>query len=98
MSGHNKHNPVEEVIKTVDEAAQEVVESTERMIDPYRKTAFERFPIVFTLLTAFGAAATILAMEQFILRIEWLSDRPVVVLIICIVTLVVTGRLYKKLG
>ena len=66
--------------------------------DRTRKSAVNRFPLVFTLLGAFGLVATFYGFEGIIDRIELLKENPLILLTVGILTLVFTGTLYKKLG
>jgi hypothetical protein len=91
-------NPVYETIEFVDGARKEVVTKTEKIIEPYRKSAGKRFPVLFALLATSGVSATLFGIERLIIDITWLNDRPIVVLIIGVLILALTGTLYKKLG
>lgn len=62
-----------------------------------RQTAFHRFPLLFTLLAAFGLVATIYGFERLIDKVEFLSDNPFILLGVGLLTLIITGTLYKKL-
>ncbi len=88
------YTQVDAVVETVDGA----VKSTEKLIEPLRKTGFKRFPTLFMLLTTFGATATFFGMERVIADIVWLDAHPIAILVLGIAILVFTGRLYKKLG
>ncbi len=68
------------------------------MMQPVRRSVFERYPIVFSLLTTFGLVATFLGFELLLIQTPFLYERPLLVLMLGIVTLVLTGTLYKKLG
>jgi hypothetical protein len=59
---------------------------------------FQRFPLVFTLLGAFGLVATFYGFEHIIDQIDFLANNPFLLLVLGIGTLVFTGQLYKKLG
>lgn len=63
-----------------------------------REGVFMRFPLLFTLLGAFGLVATFYGFEGIIDRIDALANHPVILLVVGISTLIVTGTLYKKLG
>lgn len=67
-------------------------------IDKQRQNAVHRFPLVFTLLGAFGLVATFYGFEGIIDRIDTLAANPVILLATGIGTLLATGSLYKKLG
>jgi hypothetical protein len=62
-----------------------------------REKAFEKYPLVFTLLGTFGLVATFYGFERVIDRIDVFKDNPYILLGTGIITLVVTGSLYKKL-
>jgi hypothetical protein len=74
-----------------------VVKTVESSIKPIRHSAFRRFPTLFALLTTFGFAATLFGMERVITSIEWLDQRPWLIIGVGILILVLTGRLHKKL-
>lgn len=68
----------------------------EKLFNP-RKNAFERFPLLFTLLGAFGVVAIFYGFEHLIDRSQFLSDNPIILLLVGLLALIVTGKLYKKL-
>ena len=63
-----------------------------------KKNLFGRFPLLFTLLVAFGAAATFAGLNGIIHQIDILANNPVILLITGLLTLALTGKLYQKLG
>ncbi len=63
-----------------------------------RQNAVHKFPLLFTMLGAFGLVATFYGFEGIIDKIDLLSNNPVILLGIGISTLAITGTLYKKLG
>ncbi len=63
-----------------------------------RQSAVQRFPLLFTMLGAFGLVATFYGFEGIIDRIDLFTNNPVILLIVGVVALMVTGTLYKKLG
>lgn len=63
-----------------------------------RESAFQHFPLLFTLLGTFGLVATLYGFEGVLNRIPWFVDNPVTTLISGIGILAFTGTLYKKLG
>lgn len=81
------------VMKHVDDA----LKTTDGVIEPYRKSAFRRFPTLFTLLVGFGAGATFFGVERLIADIPALYERPWLIIVLGIGVLIVTGRLHKKL-
>ena len=89
------------VTKIVD-VTEESVKSLEKKVNAYtspmRKSLLKRFPVAFSLLVTFGVATTFLGFEQLVLRVPFLYERPLVMLVIGIGILSLTGTLYKKLG
>jgi hypothetical protein len=57
-----------------------------------------RIPIFATLLVAFGVSATFFGIERLIVEIAWLNERPFLIFISGTVALIVSGKLYQKLG
>ena len=62
-----------------------------------RKTVFERFPLIFTLLGSFGLVATFYGIERIIDQIPFLANNPLILLGTGLAILIGTGTLYKKL-
>ena len=91
---NDAHNVVEKAAEEVEIA----VETANRITEPYRKSALKKFPVLFTLLVAFGASATIYGFERIIAETLWLESRPWLILFIGLLTLIITGSIYKKLG
>lgn len=83
--------------ETIDMMLDNAMSSTEKVIRPYQRTAFRRFPVLFTLLTTFGVASVFFGFERFIMEIEWLNDRPLLILGMGLLVLALTGTLYKRL-
>jgi len=69
-----------------------------REIERTRKAVFERFPLLFTILGAFGLVATFYGFEGIIDQIDVLGDNPMILLLTGLVVLTLTGTLYQKLG
>jgi hypothetical protein len=61
-----------------------------------RESTFKRFPVLFTLLSAFGLVATFYGFEKVIDSFGF-STNPWAVLVLGLVVLIFTGSLYKKL-
>ena len=75
-----------------EQAAQRV----DQMIEKKRKEVFQRFPLLFTLLGAFGLVATFYGFEK-VMDQTGLANNPIILLAIGIAILIFTGSLYKKL-
>ncbi len=92
-------------VKTIDETVDEVastVRSVERGVyestRPVRRKVLSRFPILFALLTTFGVASIFFAFERIITEINFLYERPWLILFVGVFILVFTGSLYKNLN
>ena len=63
-----------------------------------RDSVFARFPLLFTLLGAFGFSATLYGFFGIIDNIQPLANNPFIALLTGVLILIFTGKLYKKLG
>lgn len=84
-------------MKKVLDAAKGIEKKVGGTIDRHKKSAFERFPLLFTGLGTFGVVATLYGFEGIIDNIDWLADKPWAILLVGIATLIFTGSLYDKL-
>jgi hypothetical protein len=66
-------------------------------ISKSKQNAFTRYPLLFSLLVAFGLVITNNGMQGVISKLSWLNNNPYVTLIVGILILLFTGTLYKKL-
>jgi hypothetical protein len=66
-------------------------------ISKSKQNAFTRYPLLFSLLAAFGLVITNNGMQGVISKLSWLNNNPYVTLIVGILILLFTGTLYKKL-
>lgn len=87
-------NTPETPVKRVIELEEHVV----KRLAEGRNNAVARFPLLFTLLTAFGVVATFYGFEHLIDQSTWLSENPLILLSVGVGSLILTGALYKKLG
>jgi hypothetical protein len=78
------------------------IQATEHEIDatlkPLRTGLSHRFPSIYVLLVTLGVTATVLGIEQLLMRYQLLSNYPWLILALGVGLLVFTGTLYKKLG
>lgn len=86
------------VAQKVDTTVGKLVSTADGHVKKYRDSAFNRFPILFSLLASFGLVATFYGFEGLIVQIDFLDKNPLLVLLVGLSTLVLTGTLYKKLG
>jgi hypothetical protein len=62
-----------------------------------KQQSTKRFPLLFSLLTAFGVVITYNGIHGLIEKIEWLNRNPLIPLVVGVLILLSTGTLYKKL-
>lgn len=86
-----------QTLDSVDSVVTKTVQNVDQFVAPVRTSVIRRFPILFSLLTTFGVAATFFAFEKILSQYELLNRYPWLILAIGISTLAFTGTLYKKL-
>ncbi len=72
----------------------------EKLVDKFvekRHSAEVRFPLLITLLGTFGFVSTLYGFEKLIDKFDIFASHPWILLVIGVITLSVTGTLYKKL-
>lgn len=72
--------------------------STDSVIAPVRRSLFKRFPITAVLIVTFGVTATTYGAERLYQKTVFLNEHPLVLFVLGLVALMVTGKLYQKLG
>ena len=93
MSTPSPIDKLNQEINKISEAGTHVTEHAKVL----RNSTFNRFPILFSMLTTFGLVATLYGFEKVIDRIDFFTTYPEVLLLIGVATLAATGTLYKKL-
>lgn len=69
-----------------------------KKLDEKRVNAEARFPLLTALFATFGFVSLLYGLEKIIDNIKFLSNNPVVLLILGLVILAITGTVYKKLN
>lgn len=82
------------ITSTIKEKESHVLKA----LDQKRQNAVQRYPLFFTLLGAFGLVATFYGFEGIIDNIDFLANNPIILLAVGVITLAITGTLYKKLA
>lgn len=62
-----------------------------------RESTFMRFPVLLLLLSTFGLVATLYGFEKVIDEIPFFAKNPLMILLAGLVSLTITGKLFKKL-
>ena len=83
--------------KYISQKTGETSRLVDKILAEKRQAVFQRFPLLFTLLGAFGLVAT-LSGFQGVMDTTGLSENPIILLGLGVAILLLTGTLYKKLG
>jgi len=90
-------DPVVKTIDTAQKTVEEVYKEADSIVEPVRKSVLHRFPTLFLLLVTFGVVTVGSGFEKLVSQYQYLNERPWLILLIGLGTLVLTGTLYKKL-
>lgn len=85
---------VERLERTFDSVAH----TTDKVVEPYRRSAARRYPVLFVISVTLGVSATFYGFERLLAGIEIFDQHPALILLFGLGVLVVTGTLYKKLS
>ena len=77
--------------------AEKLVKEVHNTAGQYTRPVFRRYPLVFTFLIVFSAAAIMDGFKIFVDEIPLFHEHPTYLMIIGILTLLFTGKLYKTL-
>lgn len=78
--------------------AEKIVKGVNENVSRYAEPVHRRYPLLFSFLTVFGAAAILHGFEMIVNRIQFFQAHPSYLIIIGAATLLFTGMLYKALG
>lgn len=100
MSGKEsqKNGSAKTTFGSVEQFLSETTSGTESVVAQYRKSAFAQAPLLFGMLVIFGSAATVFGIEHLLESTPFFRDNPLVVLVLGLLLLGFTGRLYKRLS
>lgn len=87
-----------QVLDTTDKVSGQMNRTFNQYVEPVRTSVLKRYPVLFSLLVAFGIATTYYAFEKILSQFEILNRYPWLILLLGISVLAFTGRLYKKLA
>jgi hypothetical protein len=85
-------------VETVEKTVKKIEAESEKVIKPIQRTLFKRFPITAVLLVAFGVSATSTAGQLLFMKVGYFVEKPIVLLVIGLGTLILLGKLHQKLG
>ncbi len=75
-----------------------VTSTTNGIVMPVRKNLLARFPIATVLIVTFGVTAVTYGAERLYQEIPVLNEHPMALFISGLIALMITGKLYQKLG
>ena len=77
----------------MEEVVKEVHESARR----YTRPVFSRYPLLFSFLIVFSAAAILESFRMIVDKIPLFNEHPIILMVIGILALLFTGKLYESL-
>ena len=98
MNEHQDDNGFDEQLEETVEDIADTGKQVTQQLKQTRRSAFQRFPLLFTLLGAFGFVATLEGMRGILKQIPLIAQNPYIVLVIGLAILIGTGQLYKHLS
>ena len=93
-----KNSSAKTTFTSVEQFLSETTAGTGDAVLHYRKTAFQRFPLLFGLLVIFGSTATVFGIEHMLESTSFFRENPLVAAVLGLMVLGFTGRLYKRLS
>lgn len=84
------------MLDKTDKVSVELKKGMEERVNPLRTSFAKRYPILFSLLAAFGIATTYYGFEKILSQYEFLNRHPELILLLGVSILALTGSLYKK--
>lgn len=69
-----------------------------KKLDKQRIQVERRYPLVTALLVTFGFVSVLYGFEKMIDRVDFFAEHPYVLLAVGLITLGLTGTVYKKLS
>jgi hypothetical protein len=79
-----------------DKALENAEKQLQQTVFPFRKTALQRFPVLFLLAVTFGAVTTEFGLEGLFVKYDVFNDKPWIPLVIGVAVLISTGVAYKR--
>lgn len=91
------HSYINELENRVSDFMHNIPSSVHEVFRRHRRTAFEKHPFFFSTLGLLGLVATWQGFDDVIERIDYFDANPGSLLIIGLVILLMTGRLYRQM-
>lgn len=91
------HSYLNQLEHRVGELMHSIPESVHEVFRRHRRSAFEKHPFFFSTLGLLGVVATWQGFDDIIERVEFFDANPGSLLIIGLIILLLTGRLYRQM-
>lgn len=91
------HGFVDRLEHRVAEVLHDIPESVHEVFRRHRRTAFEKHPFLFSTLGLLGFVATWKGFDHIISQIDFFQNNPGLLLLIGLMILLFTGRLYRQI-
>lgn len=79
----------------------EIIQAEKKLLktlSKHRDHAAKKFPLGFALIGTFGVLTTMQGYQKLIDKIPLIHNNPWISLVVGLLTLAITGTVYKKLG
>ena len=77
--------------------AEKIVKNFNDTAGKYTRPVLQHYPFLFAFLLTFGVSAILEGLRFLIEKIEFLTDNPLILILIGVIILLLTGTLYTKL-
>ena len=84
-----KIDPIQEI--------EEIVKEVHDSAGKYTRPVLRRYPLVFAFLIVFSIAAILDGFKLFVDEIPLFKEHPIILMLIGVIALILTGKLYKSL-
>lgn len=95
--GQEPHHYLTQLEHRVEKLMHGIPESVHEVFRRHRRSAFEKHPFFFSTLGLLGVVATWQGFSDIIERIEYFNNHPGALLVIGLIILLLTGRLYRQM-
>jgi hypothetical protein len=79
------------------EELEQTTHSINRYMHKHNRTAYGRYPFLFSLLGTFGVVAVLYGLDHILDDIPVMAENPLIPLAIGVLILLFTGSLYKRI-
>ena len=84
--------------RNIIEEVEKAIKDFNNVADKHARPVLRRYPLIFILLVTFGGAAIFDGLKFFLDEVSIFKEHPLILMLIGVVILLFTGKLYKVLG